>query len=172
MHYSHWQITECCQLPLCSLPHHDGCPCTALTKPLESYIMFQIRSKTMSSRDEVTEFRQQEFTAILCLHGFFCIVFCSFLLPLPQQQHIRLSCNDHEKLKLNHHYLKELTQRLQPTDGIYQTDSITYLTPSALHVMSAAWQVTWGSSMRKHDNKRVSPNNRPQHPRWTDVKTA
>lgn len=108
-------------------------------KTLGSYSMFQLRSNTMSSRDEVTEFRQQEFTAILCLHGFFCIMFCSFLLPLlQQQQHIRISCNDHEKLKLNHHYLKELTQRLQPTDGIYQTDSITYLTPSALHVMSAA----------------------------------
>lgn len=133
MHYSHWQITECCQLPLCSLPHHYGCPRTALTKPSESYSTFQLRSKTMSSRDQVTEFRQHEFTVIPCLHGFFCIVFCSFLLP-PQQQRqlIRISCNDQEKLRLNHRYLQELTQRLQPTDGIYQTDSITYLTPSAL----------------------------------------
>lgn len=126
MHYSHWQITECCQLPLSSLPHHYGCPCTALTKPLESYSTFQLRFKTMSSRDQVTEF-----TVILCLHGYFCIVFCSFLLP-PQQQLIRISCNDRERLKQNHCYLKELNQRLQPTDGIYETDSITYLTPSAL----------------------------------------
>lgn len=33
--------------------------------------------------------------------------------------------------------------------------------------MSASWQVTRGSSMRKHNNKRIPPNNRPQHPRWT-----
>lgn len=43
-----------------------------------------------------------------------------------------VGCNDHEKLKLNYRYLKDTTQRLQPTDGIHQTDSITYLTPSAL----------------------------------------
>ena len=33
--------------------------------------------------------------------------------------------------------------------------------------MSASWQVTRGSSMRKHNNKRIPPNNRPQHPHRT-----
>lgn len=45
MHYSHWQITECCQLPLCSLTRHYGCYHTPLTKPLESYSTFHLRSK-------------------------------------------------------------------------------------------------------------------------------
>lgn len=33
--------------------------------------------------------------------------------------------------------------------------------------MSASWQVTRGSSMRKHNNTHIPPNNRPQHPCWT-----
>lgn len=118
-----------------STPITIGCPRTALTKPLESYSTFQLRSKTMSSRDQVTEFRQRKFTLILCLHGYFCIVFCSFLFPPQQrQQLIRVSRNDHRKPRSseNHRYLKEPNERLRRTDGIYQTDSITYLTPSAL----------------------------------------
>lgn len=53
----------------------------------------------LSSRDQVTEFRQEQFTVTLCLHGYFCIVFCSFLLP--QQQLIRVRYSYHEKLHRN-----------------------------------------------------------------------
>lgn len=115
MHYSHWQITECCQLPLSSLPHHYDCPCTALTKPLESYSTFQLRSKTMSSRDQVTEFRQQQSTVLLCLHGYFCIEFCSVLLPPQQQQLIRICHNDHENIKQN-----QLPQRTESKAATYR----------------------------------------------------
>lgn len=68
--------TECCQLPLCSLPRHVGCPCSALMKPSESYSTFQLRSKTTSSGDQGTEFRDNKSSLLSCVYmGSFTLCF-------------------------------------------------------------------------------------------------
>lgn len=104
--------------------------CTALTNPLESSSTFQLRSKTMSSRDQVTEFRQQVhcysvFTWIL-LH---CVLFlfASTTAAAANLNQPQRSWEDEAKS-----LLRQRTDEKAPADGIYRADSITYLTPSAL----------------------------------------
>lgn len=133
-------------------------PALHCTKPLESYDIFQLRSKEMSSADQVTEFRQQEFTANLCLHEFFCIVFCSFLLPLPQlQQSVRVSCDDHEMISPLPDVKSATCRQDLPNRRHYIPNTIC--PPCYVSFLTGNKR----KLMRKHDNKCKSPNNRPQH---------
>lgn len=102
--------------------------CTDKTLWELQYVSTEIQKKSSRIKHQSSDNRS---SLLFCVYtDSFGVVFCTFLLEQQQlQQQQGSSHNDHRKL--NRHYLKELTQRLQATDGIHQMYSITYLMPSA-----------------------------------------
>lgn len=138
MHYSHRQITEGSQLPLCTLARLHGCLCSAPAEPLREPKICSTRDpKPQAVGDHVTEFRQKEFTVSLCLHGYFV---CSFLFPtrgwgvgwgggaVNKSQSKASGVTSAETTTTRRINAKGCMVQM----GFTQTDSITYLTPSAL----------------------------------------
>lgn len=162
MYYSRWQITECCQLPLSSLPLHDGCPRTALTKPLESYSTFQLRSK---NNEQLGSSNRVQTTQVHC-RIVFTWIFLQCVLFLFASTAAAAAAN------------KGITRSWREITAASRNLYVGFTKQIPLHTTTAAAPAcyvifmtgnkrTRGSSARKHSNKRIAPSNRPRHPCWT-----
>lgn len=110
-------------------------------QPLESYSMFQLRSKTMSSRIKQQSSDNRSSLRLCVNTDSFVLHFVPFCLSGSSE----VAVTAIKRLQIA---IAAAGERLRPTDGIYQTYLGMWGKPSAPHVMSPSWQeAQWGNTV-------------------------